>query len=104
MRSVSYLSVDVSVFSYSPSHLTSSHPHTFTLLCTEEKYSREVRIIAVDFLDGLEIYPQIAENLQDLDIGILGEDIIDFHHHDSSTTPSVVKHAHTLAQRDEDTQ
>jgi len=65
---------------------TPSHPHTFILPCTEEKYSREVCIIAVDFSDGLEIYSKIAEYLQDLDIGILGEDIIDFHHHDSSTT------------------
>jgi len=88
-----------------PPHIpTPSHPHTFTLLCTEEKYSREVHIITVDFSDGLEIYPQIMENLQDLNIGILGEDIIDFHPHDSSTTPSVVKRAHTLAQRDENTQ
>ena len=71
-----------------PHILTSPHPHipTHSLPCAEEKYSREVRIIAVDFSDGLEIYPKIVENLQDLDIGILGEDIIDFHRHDSSTT------------------
>ena len=51
------------------------HPHTMYPSCppTEEKYGREVRIIPVDFSDGSEIYPQIAENLQDLDIGVLGE-------------------------------
>ena len=41
---------------------------------TEEKYQREVRIISVDFSEGKNIYPNIAEQLQDLDIGILGED------------------------------
>ena len=40
---------------------------------TEEKYGRGVCIIPVDFSDGFEIYPQIAEKLQDLDIGVLGE-------------------------------
>ena len=39
----------------------------------EEKYSREVHIIPVDFSDGQEIYPRIAEELQDLDIGLLGK-------------------------------
>ena len=39
----------------------------------EEKYSCEVRIIPVDFSDGQEIYPRIAEELQDLDIGLLGK-------------------------------
>ena len=39
----------------------------------EEKYGREVRIIPVDFSDGPEIYPRIAEELQDLDIGLLGK-------------------------------
>jgi len=37
----------------------------------KEKYSREVRIIPVDFSGSFEIYPQIAEKLQDLDIGVL---------------------------------
>jgi len=48
------------------------HPH----VCpspTEEKYGREVRIIPVDFSDGFEIYQQIAEKLQDLNIGVLGK-------------------------------
>ena len=39
----------------------------------EEKYGREVHIIPVDFSDGQEIYPRIAEELQDLDIGVLGK-------------------------------
>jgi len=43
---------------------------------TEEKYSREVRIIPFDFSRGFEIYPQIAEKLQDLDIGVLGEETV----------------------------
>ena len=42
----------------------------------EEKYGREVRIIPVDFSDGFEIYAQIAEKLQDLDIGVLGEELV----------------------------
>ena len=39
----------------------------------EEKYGREVRVIAVDFMDGQEVYPRIAEELADLDIGVLGK-------------------------------
>ena len=42
-------------------------------LSPEEKYGREVRVIPVDFTDGQDIYPQIEEELKDLDIGILGE-------------------------------
>ena len=41
--------------------------------CTGEKYSREVRIITADFSKGLEIYPNLGEQLKDLDIGVLGE-------------------------------
>ena len=33
---------------------------------------REVRVVSVDFSLGLEIYPSIAENIQDLEIGVLG--------------------------------
>jgi len=43
---------------------------------TEEKYGSEVHIIPVDFSDGFEIYAQIAEKLQDLDIGVLGEELV----------------------------
>ena len=37
----------------------------------KEKYGREVRIIPVDFSEGPELYPHIAEELHDLDIGVL---------------------------------
>ena len=40
---------------------------------TEEKYKREVRVVPVDFTDGQKVYPNIAEQLQDLDIGVLGK-------------------------------
>ena len=49
---------------------THSHLH---LVLAEEKYSREAVVIPVDFSDGLEIYPNIAEQLKDLDIGVLGK-------------------------------
>ena len=39
----------------------------------EDKYGREVCVIPADFSDGQEIYPRIAEELQDLDIGLLGK-------------------------------
>ena len=54
---------------------TSLHTHTPSPSAPppEEKYGREVRIIPVDFSDGQEIYPRIAEELQDLDIGVLGK-------------------------------
>ena len=53
--------------------------HMITCLCvhvyvfTEEKYHREVIVIPVDLSDGLKIYPNIAEQLKDLDIGILSK-------------------------------
>ena len=50
-------------------HTCSSNPFFFT----GDKYQREVRIISVDFSLGQEIYPKIAEELKDLDIGVLGE-------------------------------
>ena len=48
------------------------HTHTPHSL-VEQKYSREVRIIPVDFSDGMEIYPSLAEQLKDLDIGVLSK-------------------------------
>ena len=45
------------------------HVHVFI----EEKYHCEVVIVPVDFSDGLKIYPNIAEQLKDLDIGILSK-------------------------------
>ena len=57
------------------------HAHTLTTHFTyythhthaEEKYGREVRILPTDFSRGEELYPEIAEKLKDLDIGILGK-------------------------------
>ena len=50
-----------------------SHPSPHSTPLPEEKYGCEVRIIAVDFAEGQEVYPRIAEELQGLDIGILGK-------------------------------
>ena len=47
--------------------------HTHTHVRNEEKYNREVRTISVDFSDGMRIYPNLAEQLQDLDIGVLSK-------------------------------
>lgn len=45
----------------------------YACLCfSENKYNREVRIVVVDFTDGQEVYPRMAEELKDMDIGILG--------------------------------
>ena len=55
---------------------THTHMHTHShlhLMLAEEKYSREVVVIPVDFSDGLEIYPNIAEQLKNLDIGVLSK-------------------------------
>ena len=47
--------------------------HTHIHTHTEENYEREVRVLPTDFSRGEEIYPEIAEKLKDLDIGILGK-------------------------------
>ena len=86
MRSVSWLSAELClcIGDLLPclfSLLSSSLPQTALtplslppfLPFPEEKYSREVRIIPADFSDGQEIYPRIAEELQELDIGVLGK-------------------------------
>ena len=52
---------------------TCTHTHVFTQTLIEQKYGREVRIISVDFSGGMDIYPNLAEQLQDLDIGILSK-------------------------------
>ena len=52
---------------------THTHTHVFTQTLKEQKYGHEVRIISVDFSGGMEIYPDLAEQLQDLDIGILSK-------------------------------
>lgn len=46
---------------------------TFSYINIEEKYGREVRVVPTDFSKGEEIYPEIAEKLEDLDVGVLGE-------------------------------
>ena len=51
--------------------LSSLTPPSLTF--PEEKYSCDVCVIPVDFSDGQEIYPRIAEELQDFDIGVLGK-------------------------------
>ena len=51
-------------------HNTHTHTHTHRI---EEQYGREVRIISVDFSGGMDIYPNLAEQLQDLDIGVLSK-------------------------------
>ena len=45
----------------------------YLLNFAEQKYHREVLVIPVDFSRGMEIYPYLAEQLKDLDIGILGD-------------------------------
>ena len=56
--------------------ITHTHTHTRTsLTLSEEKYPVEVMILAVDFLSGQEVYPQIAEKIQALDIGVLGKNL-----------------------------
>ncbi len=53
---------------------TPLYTHTHTTHSTEARYAgREVRVVPVDFSQGAEIFPQIAESVQDLDIGILGQ-------------------------------
>ena len=54
--------------------------HRYTHVLTEEKYSREVVVIPIDFSDGMEIYPNIAEQLNDLDIGVLGMQLAKIYH------------------------
>ena len=39
----------------------------------EEKYCREVCVIPVDFSKGQVVYSSVTEQLQDLDVGILGK-------------------------------
>ena len=43
------------------------------IFSSDEKYHREVHIIVVDFSDGQKVYPRIAAELKDRDIGILGQ-------------------------------
>ena len=65
---------EISEYTYNV--LSCIYPHTHTLhhthVLTEEKYGHEIVVIPVDFSDGIEIYPNIAERLNDLDIDVLG--------------------------------
>jgi hypothetical protein len=49
-------------------------------MLTGEKYGDEVVVIPVDLSDGMEIYPDIAEQLNDLDIGVLGTQLAKNYH------------------------
>ena len=42
----------------------------------ERTFSREVRIITADFSQAQVVYPNIAEQIKDIDVGILGEFLI----------------------------
>lgn len=42
-------------------------------MLVERTFNREVRIISVDFSQGQVVYPNIAEQIKDIDVGILGE-------------------------------
>jgi hypothetical protein len=44
----------------------------FKLYAAGNLYNRKVLIIPVDFTDGQQVYENIAKQLADLDIGILG--------------------------------
>ena len=46
--------------------------YIFYVLAGAKYCEREVCVIPVDFSKGGEIYPDIAEELKDLDIGVLG--------------------------------
>ena len=50
---------------------THTHSHHLSHTLTEAQYDVEVMVIAVDFSSGQEIYPQIAQQLKNLDIGVL---------------------------------
>ena len=42
-------------------------------MLVERFYNREVRIVSVDFSQAQVVYPNIAEQIRDIDVGILGE-------------------------------
>lgn len=39
----------------------------------EDRFGRETRTIQVDFTEGQSIYPVVAEQLEGLEVGILGK-------------------------------
>ena len=48
------------------------HTTLYNILYSGNLYNRKVLIIPVDFTDGQPVYENIAKQLADLDIGILG--------------------------------
>ena len=46
--------------------------HSIFHFISEEKFGRVTRVISVDFSGGLDIYTMIGDQLNDLDIGVLG--------------------------------
>ena len=61
-------------------HTYYTHIRVLDNVPTEEKYGHEVVVIPVDFSDGMEIYPNIAEQLNDLDIGVLSMQLAKIYH------------------------
>ena len=57
--------------------------HTVQIL-TGNLYNRKVLIVPVDFTDGQQVYEDIAKQLADLDIGILGMWISSMVTHDTT--------------------
>lgn len=49
---------------------------SYWLFISGQKYDRQVIIIAVDFTDGQSVYLKLAEQLNDLNIGVLSEWVI----------------------------
>ena len=45
----------------------------FSVCPSEERFGRECIVIPVDFSDGFDIYSSLADQLSDLDIGVLGK-------------------------------
>ena len=65
--------VAVEIGELSPSfiHIQFSLIH-YNILLSEKKYGRDIRVISVDFSKGLRNFSKLAEQLQGLDVGILG--------------------------------
>ena len=43
------------------------------LSCVEERHKKKVLVMPIDFSSGLEVYHEISQQLQELDVGILGK-------------------------------
>ena len=57
-------------------HHSMCMPQVCTLYCMPagSLYGREVLVIPVDFTEGQQVYEDIAKQLADLDIGVLGKE------------------------------